>query len=119
MLKMSKVNVYLNDPNISGFDQEVIARVKYNERLDYWDGRNNTNGGTGMHKGITKLKKPIDPDRPYVIIIGSQWQGAVDYAYCVDAQEAVSEICRSGDTESDWLWPELKNLIADLEDCEE
>jgi len=116
---MTKVNVYLNDPNQIGFDQEVIARVKYNERLDYWDGRNNTNGGTGMHKGITKLKKPIDPERPYVIIIGSQWQGAVDYAYCVDAQEAVSEICRSGDTESDWLWPELKQLIADLEDCEE
>ena len=116
---MSKVNVYLNDPNQIGFDQVVIARVKYNECLDYWDGRNHTNGGIGMHKGITKLRKPIDPERPYVIIIGSQWQGGFDYAYCVDAQEAVSEICRSGKIESDWLWPEIKQLIADLEDCEE
>ena len=72
-------------------DGDVIARVRYNQDLDYWDGRNWTNGGTGMHKGITKLK-----DGRYVIIIGSQWQGARDYGYIVSPEEALQEILKSG-----------------------
>jgi len=82
--KQYRVNVY--DEN-----GDVIARVRYNQDLDYWDGRNWTNGGTGMHKGITKLK-----DGRYVIIIGSQWQGARDYGYIVSPEEALQEILKSG-----------------------
>lgn len=86
--KQYRVNVYENQYDLDG---EVIARVRYNQDLDYWDGRNWTNGGTGMHKGITKLK-----DGRYVIIIGSQWQGARDYGYIVSPEEALQEILKSG-----------------------
>ena len=81
-----RINVYEGDE----FREQVIARVRYNTDLDYWDGNNMGNGGTGMHKGITKLK-----DGRYVIIIGSQWQGSKDYAYIVSAEEALQEILKS------------------------
>lgn len=82
-----RVNVYEGEER----QEQVIARVRYNEDLDYWDGNNWTNGGTGMHKGITKLA-----DGRYVIIIGSQWQGARDYGYVVSPEEALQEILKSG-----------------------
>lgn len=82
-----RVNVYEGEE----YQERIISRVRHNQDLDYWDGNNWTNGGTGMHKGITKLA-----DGRYVIIIGSQWQGARDYGYVVDAQEALQEILKSG-----------------------
>ncbi len=82
-----RINVY-EGPE---YRERVVARVRYNNLLDYWDGSNWTNGGTGMHKGITKLK-----DGRYVIIIGSQWQGARDYGYIVSPEEALQEILKSG-----------------------
>ena len=81
-----RINVYEGEE----FREQIIARVRYNTDLDYWDGNNMGNGGTGMHKGITKLK-----DGRYVIIIGSQWEGAKDYAYVVSAEEALQEILKS------------------------
>lgn len=83
---MGKINVYENG--------DVVARVAYNNKLDRWDGHNWSNGGTGMHKGITRLK-----DGTYVIIIGSQWEGSRDYGYTVSDSEALQEILRSGNTE--------------------
>ena len=85
--KQYRVNVYENQYNLDG---DVIARVRYNQNLDYWDGRNWQNGGVGRHKGITKLK-----DGRYVIIIGSDWQGERDYAYVVVADEALLEILKA------------------------
>ena len=81
---------------VNVFDNElgeglVIGRVRYNSILDYWDVRNWTNGGVGMHKGLTKLK-----DGSFVIIIGSDWEGSRDYAYTVSPKEALSEILKSG-----------------------
>jgi hypothetical protein len=113
------INVYDRNPEFDGPTLKIIARVKLNTRLDYWDGNNNTNGGIGMHKGITKLKKPQNPDKPYVLIISSQWQGEKSYAYCVDAEKAVTEILRAGSEEDHWVWPELKEIIRALEDSEE
>jgi hypothetical protein len=84
--KQYRVNVYEDRYNL----KEVVARVRYNQNLDYWDGRNWQNGGTGRHKGITKLK-----DGRYVIIKGTDWQGERDYAYIVDAEEALQEICKA------------------------
>ena len=84
--KQYRVNVYLDRHAL----KEVVARVRYNQDLDYWDGRNWQNGGTGRHKGITKLK-----DGRYVIIKGTDWQGERDYAYIVDAEEALQEILKS------------------------
>jgi hypothetical protein len=81
-----RVNVY-EGPE---YRERVIARVRYNDILDRWDGSNWSNGGMGMHKGITRLK-----DGRYVVIIGSQWQGARDYGYIVSPEEALQEILQS------------------------
>jgi hypothetical protein len=84
--KQYRVNVYE--------DGDVIARVRYNHDLDYWNGRNWQNGGTGRHKGITKLK-----DGRYVIIIGTDWQGEKDWAEIISPEQALQEILKSGNTE--------------------
>jgi len=114
--KQYRVNVYENQYDLGG---DVIARVRYNQNLDYWDGRNWTNGGTGMHKGITKLK-----DGRYVIIIGSQWQGARDYGYIVSPEEALQEILKAQRLEllDTKKFAELKKLYEEkylLEDDDE
>ncbi len=98
-----RINVY-EGPE---FQEQVIARVRYSDNLDRWDGSNWSNGGTGMHKGITRLK-----DGRYVIIIGSQWQGARDYGYVVSPQEALQEILQSGNEEllESERFAELKKL---------
>ena len=116
-VKQYRVNVYKNQYDFGG---DVIARVRYNQNLDYWDGRNWQNGGMGRHKGITKLK-----DGRYVIIIGSDWQGERDYAYTVDADEALQEILKAQQLEllDTKKFAELKKLyeekyLLELEDDE-
>lgn len=108
---MSRVNVYESE-----FCNKIVARVKYNEKLDYWNGRNWGNGGLGMHKGITKLK-----DGRFVIIIGSQMQGSKDYAYIVSKEEALQEVLESGNVEllEEQKFAELKTLYEKLCDLEE
>ena len=86
MAKEYRVNVYDGD--------EVVARVRYNSNLDFWDGRNFTCGSTGRHKGLTKLK-----DGRYVLIHGTQWQGEKDYAEIITPKQALQEILKSGNTE--------------------
>lgn len=86
MGKQYRVNVY--DGN------DVIARVRYNQDLDYWDGRNWQNGGMGRHKGITKLK-----DGRYVLIHGTDWQGERDWAEIITPEQALQEILKSGNIE--------------------
>lgn len=80
----NKVNVYDENANI-------IARVNYNENLDYWDGRNHTCGSTGKHKGLTRLK-----NGDFVLIYGSQWQGDRDSAEIITKEQALQEILKSG-----------------------
>ena len=84
--KEYRVNVYADESM-----EEVIARVRYNQNLDFWDGRNFTCGSTGRHKGLTKLK-----DGRYVLIHGTQWQGEKDYAIVISAEQALQEILKSG-----------------------
>ena len=84
--KQYRVNVYEN--------QDVIARVRYKQNLDYWDGRNWTNGGTGRHKGLTKLR-----DGRYVLIHGTNWQGEKDWAEIISPEQALQEILKSGNTD--------------------
>ena len=95
------IPVYEND--------EIIARITYNENLDYWDGSNWTCGGVGLHKGLTKLKK----SGKYVLIHGSQWQGSKNYGEVISAKEAVREILRSGNEKLFDKFPELKNVIKE------
>ena len=87
--KEYRVNVYADE-----FMEEVIARVRYNQNLDFWDGRNFTCGSTGRHKGLTKLK-----DGRYVLIHGTQWQDEKDYAVTVAPMTALQEILKSGNVE--------------------
>lgn len=79
---MSKVKVYDSEEK-----SDIVALVNCTQNLDSWDGQNNSNGGFGMHKGITRLK-----NGSYVIIISSQWEGASDYGFIVSDEEALQEI---------------------------
>jgi len=108
--KQYRVNVYE--------DGDVIARVRYNQNLDYWDGRNWTNGGVGRHKGLTKLR-----DGRYVLIHGTNWQGEKDWAEIISPEQALQEILKSGNTELLDIkkFAELKKLYEEkylLEDDE-
>jgi hypothetical protein len=102
--KQYRVNVYK--------DGDVIARVRYNQNLDYWDGRNWTNGGVGRHKGLTKLQ-----DGRYVLIHGTNWQGEKDWAEIISPEQALQEILKSGNTEllETKKFAELKKLYQELE----
>jgi hypothetical protein len=84
--KEYRVNVYEDE-----FSEKVIARVRYNQNLDYWDGRDWSCGSPGRHKGLTKLK-----DGRYVLIYGTQWQDEKDYGIIISAEQALQEILRSG-----------------------
>ena len=101
---MARVNVYLND--------QVVARVRYNQNLDFWDGRNWQNGGMGRHKGITRLK-----DGRYVLIHGTDWQGEKGWAEIISPKQALQEIIKSGNTEllETKKFAELKKLYQELE----
>jgi hypothetical protein len=104
MGKQYRVNVYENG--------DVIARVRYNSCLDYWDGRNWTNGGVGRHKGLTKLR-----DGRYVLIHGTDWQGEKDWAEIISPEQALQEILKSGNTEllETKKFAELKQMYQELE----
>ena len=106
--KQYRVNVY--EENQYGLDGDVIARVRYNSCLDYWDGRNWTNGGVGRHKGLTKLR-----DGRYVLIHGTQWQGEKDWAEIISPEQALQEILKSGNTEllDTKKFAELKKLYEE------
>lgn len=73
---------------------DFVAVVKYNNNLDFWDGRNFSCGSTGHHLGITRLK-----DGRYVLIHGSNWQGSRDYAEVLTDEEALNAIISIGHTE--------------------
>lgn len=98
-----RVSVYLDRE----CRDRAIARVRYNEVLDRWNGSNWSNGGVGMHKGLSKLK-----DGRYVIIVGSQWQDGRDYGYVATISEVIGEVVFS-DNYKDILrrFPELKKHI--------
>ena len=76
--------------NVTDEDGNALGRVRYNSNLDYWDGRNWSNGGVGIHLGLTKLK-----DGSYVLIHGTQWEGAIDSAKVVSPMMALQSILKS------------------------
>lgn len=101
-----RINVYEGEQG----QERVIARVRYNQLLDSWDGNNWCNGGHGLHKGITRLR-----DGRWVILIGSQWQGARDYGYVVSPGDALQEVLKSGNLEllEQSKYASLKTLLAE------
>ena len=89
--------------------ETIIGRVRYNSCLDYWDGRDWSNGGVGRHKGLTKLK-----DGRYVLIHGTDWLGEKDFGKVITSDQALTEILKSGNSKilNMKKWKELK-LLAD------
>lgn len=73
-------------------DNKIIADVEYNNNLDIWNGSNWQSGGTGQHKGLTRLE-----DGRFVLIHGSDWQGVEDYGIIITEDEALNQILESGD----------------------
>ncbi len=111
-MKEYRINVYADaEDGYVDKDTSIIARVRYNQALDYWNGSNWQNGGTGCHLGITKLR-----DGRYVLIRGSDWQGSRDYGYVVSPSEALQEILKSGNSEllETKKFAELKELAASM-----
>ena len=109
MTKQYRINVYE--------DEKIIARVRYNTILDYWDGHNWQCGSPGKHKGLTKLK-----DNRYVIINGSDWQGDSDYGTIISKENALQEILKSQNLQLLKMkkWKELKKMYDEkYSDCED
>ena len=104
---MAKVNVYE--------DGRVIARVQYNDNLDFWDGRNWTCGSTGRHLGLTRLRK----SGQYVLIHGTDLQGEQDRAEIVTDEEAYQAIVSSGNIELLEKFPDLRRFEEDLDTDED
>jgi hypothetical protein len=115
MKEQYRINVYEDE-----YSNKIIARVRYNSNLDYWDGRNWSNGGVGLHKGLTKLK-----DGRYVLIYGTNWQGDKDCGTIISKEDALQEILKSQNFELLKMkkWKDLKKLYdekySNLEDDEE
>lgn len=84
---MSKIPVY--DQN-----DKVVAKVNYTDNLDVWNGSNWQSGGTGLHQGITKLRKPVN-GRTFVLVHGSQWQGSRSYGELISDKSALQKILKA------------------------
>jgi hypothetical protein len=104
---MAKVNVYEGG--------KVIARVQYNDNLDYWDGKNWTCGSPGRHLGLTRLRK----SGQYVLIHGTDFQGEQDRAEIVTDEEAYQAILTSGNIEILDKFPDLRRFEEDLDTDED
>lgn len=78
--------------NVYNENNEVIADVDYNNKLDTWNGSNFQSGGAGQHKGLTRLE-----NGKFVLIHGSDWQGVQDYGEIISRAEALQEILNSRD----------------------
>jgi hypothetical protein len=102
--------------NVLDLEGDVVGRVRYNQNLDYWDGRNWTCGSTGRHEGITKLK-----DGQYVIIHGTQWQGERDTAEIITPEEALNKILKSGNSDLLKLtkFQGLNGIFTEMDSSEE
>lgn len=105
----TKVNVYKSLQDYQLGDQQVVARVQYNQCLDVWTGSNWQNGGVGVHLGITRLQ-----DGRHVLIRGSQWDGDRDYGYVVSDRDALDAILKAGCEEllEEPRFASLKDLAA-------
>ena len=98
--------------------EEIIGRVNYNNALDTWDGRNHSfRGKTGIHGGITKLKREIDGKR-FVFIYGTQYQGDRDKAWLITDGEAKKLLIEAGrdDLLRKWGLDDGIDLEEDFED---
>lgn len=87
-------------------NHDVIGDVEYNDNLDYWDGRNMTNGGSGRHLGFGQIESG-----EFYLIYGTQWQKEVDRAEIVSARKIVVEVIKSDKAPDEFVdYPELVEI---------
>lgn len=85
---MSRVQVY-SDAQKTGC---VVARVEYTNNLDCVECIESENDG--YHKGLTRLKSG-----EYVLVVGSDWQGDINFGFICTADIALKHIIASGNFE--------------------
>lgn len=92
-------------------DGKVIARVKYTDNLDIWDGHNWCRG-TGRHLGLTRLK-----DGRFVLVHGTQWEGERPYAEIISEDQALQEILKADNDELlAKYFPDMAQKLSDMEE---
>lgn len=92
-------------------DGQVIARVKYTDNLDIWDGHNWCRG-TGRHLGLTRLK-----DGRFVLVHGTQWVGERPYAEIISEDQALQEILKADNDELlAKYFPDMAQKLSDMEE---
>jgi hypothetical protein len=89
-------------------NEEVIGDVDANTKLDYWDGRNYSNGGTGRHLGFGQTK-----NGEFYLIHKTQWQGEQNYAEIVSPDRIVKEAIKSNNINELEEYPELLSLYEE------
>lgn len=92
--------IYVYDKN-----ENVVASVRYNNNLDFWNGEFLSCGIKDMHKGLTKLE-----DGRYVLIYGSNVVNSKNVAEVVSDYQAYKEIMLSGSIEL-FLQDRFKDLL--------
>lgn len=103
------VNVYEStESRLNG--GPFVARVRYNENLDHWDGSNWSNGGVGQHLGITRLRK----SGKMVIIYGSNRQNSINCGITVTDDVATSMIL-SNNADVIKKYPHLQKIAEELD----
>lgn len=95
-------------------DDRIVGQVEYNSNLDHWNGSNWQCGGTGLHLGISQLKK----SGKYVLIHGTQWQGSRDTAEVVSKEDALQAILENDADELE-NWPELQKIFSTTMDSDD
>ena len=87
-------------------DAEIIGDVEYISCLDYLQGTNFYNGGTGHHLGFAQLA-----DGRYYLVFGTDWREEMDRAYIVSKDRIVKEIIKSEQLDVLDDYPELMELF--------
>lgn len=80
-----------------------LGLVPYTSNLDYWDGHNRSNGKTGRHSGIGKLKAG-----GFYVCHGTQWEGERDYAEVINEATARSLAIAAG-----WNSDEYREMFGE------
>ena len=92
------MNVYAREDG-----DEIVGQAKGLSRnnLDFWDGHNQANGGTGRHLGLTRIARGKLAGK-LVAVRGSDWEGSRDYAFVVNASRATEMIVDAGSDPTAW-----------------
>ena len=99
-------DLHLDDCKVPVYDEDynIIARVQYNDNLDYWDGDIMSCGIVGRHLGLTRLCK----SGQYVLIHGTQFESEKNWGEITTPERAGKYISCSDNPELFIQYPELQ-----------